>query len=167
MSKLFKILCALCLITLSSSTTLSFYIVSDTSNWLEGPNTPSGAFALVMATGSSWTATIIGANWIWESSSGPVTPGYAYFYKYFLVPGTVTSATLEIAADGYFTTFLNNKNVNCDDTTSGRTASSKKTCTVDISLFTAGINCFHVDFQNVATGDCGLLYRLSILATYS
>lgn len=166
MVKLFNILCLLCLISLSSATTLAFFITSDTSNWLEGPSTPSGAFAVVTATSGAWTSTIAGASWIWDIASGAGPSGNGKFYKYFFVAGTAATASLEIAADGVFTTLLNDNSISCDDTT-GTTYAFKKTCTVDTSKFLTGVNLLQVTVFNSGISDCGLLYKLTMTVTYS
>ncbi|OMJ90364.1 hypothetical protein SteCoe_7279 [Stentor coeruleus] len=166
MVQLLTTLFALCLISLSSATTLAFFITSDTSNWLEGPSTPSGAFAIVTATNGAWTSSITGASWIWDIASGAGPSGNGKFYKYFFVAGTAASASLEIAADGVFTTLLNGSSISCDDTT-GTTYANKKTCTISTSKFVTGVNLLEVTVVNSGIGDCGLLYKLTMTVTYS
>lgn len=147
------------------SITLPFYIVSETSNWVEGPSSSSGKFSVVTTTDNAWTASIPGASWIWDiSGSGPA--GVGKFYKYFYVAGTPSSSSLDIAADGVFKTFLNGQTIGCDDT-SGTTYGSVKKCTPDTAIFVSGINVFHIEVTNASDGNCGLLYKLYVVSNYS
>ncbi|OMJ70702.1 hypothetical protein SteCoe_31263 [Stentor coeruleus] len=146
------------------SVNLPFYVISDTTNWVEGPSSSSGMFSIVTSTDSLWTASIPGANWIWDfSGSGPI--GVGNFYKYFFIAGSPTSSTLEIAADGIFKTFINGQTISCDDTT-GNTYLNKITCYPTLSAFVSGINVFHVEVTNASQGNCGLLYKLYVVSTY-
>lgn len=149
-------------IGLSSATILDFFIASDISNFVQNPSNTEG-FAIVVEKKSTWTASVVGANWIWDSKDG--NTGIWKFSKYFFVAGITTTAKLTIAAEGVFTTLLNYKNIVCDDNI-GDTYSKTKTCDLDASVFYNGINLFEVNVTNSNFGTFGLLYQLAIKANY-
>jgi hypothetical protein len=166
MAKLLSAIFFVSLINYSlASTTLPFYIVSDTSNWVEGPSLSTGKFSVVTTTDSDWTASIPGASWIWETS-GSSSVGVTKFYKYFFIAGTPTSSSLEIAADATFTTFLNGELIGCNDST-GNTYNTALTCTPATSLFVSGVNVFHIEVTSTSTNNCGLLYKLYVVSNYT
>lgn len=89
-------------------------IVSDTTTVVsENNDAPAVPLSFIH---SAWTASIPGANWIWEAD-GPVNPGsdeYMTFVRTFNWSGVATAATLDIAADNSYQAFLNNVLVGAD-----------------------------------------------------
>ncbi len=58
---------------------------------------------------TGWTASIPGAQWIWNENpvSSPTIDQYASFFDVFTVVGTPTGGTLTIAADNTYEVYLN------------------------------------------------------------
>ncbi len=81
-------------------------VVSDTTNTVEGV----GNAAALSVINPGWTASIPDATWIWSTDPvlAPTTVNDTKtFDKTFTVTGTVASSTLDIAADNFFTVYVN------------------------------------------------------------
>jgi hypothetical protein len=152
----------LSLIKFTYGTLLEFYIVSDTTSWIIGPT--SGGNAIINPTQSFWNTVISNANWIWDIS-GNTASGNATVTKYFFIAGTPATGTFTIAADDLYTTYLNDKEANCKDTT-GETFSSTtgNTCNV-FSYLVSGLNKLVLNVQNNA-GDAAVKFRLDVTSSF-
>jgi hypothetical protein len=142
--------------------------VSDTSNTIN-----SGSQNAVAATvQGGWTASIPGATWIWSEdpitslTSDPLNDVTQTFQKAFTVNGTITSATLNIAADNNF-----NADINGNIIGAGVDAyASAQSLIVDPSWFISGTNTLNVDVTNTVLplasdptdNPAGLLYSLNV-----
>lgn len=140
---------ALCLLRFSYGIFLDFYIVSDETCWIVGP-TSTGSNAVIHSAVSSWSTVITNANWIWDIDGNTAT-GNGTVTKFFYIAGVPETGTFTVAADNTFTTYLNNKEANCKDT-SGSTFSSStgKSCNV-FSYLVSGLNKLVVDVQNTGS----------------
>ena len=140
-------------------------VVSDTTNVVEGTE---GEFAVATFVHSAWTS-LIGSTWIWDAYhvANPNQTEVKDFTKDFELTGTVTDATLEVAADNSFTVWVNGSKVAEDSTESNY--ASVKTYTIDPSLLVSGANTlrmevtnFVADTMNPEANPAGAIYKLSM-----
>lgn len=144
-------------------------IVSDTTNVIEG-NIP----AVQTWTHSAWVnSTLLGsaAKWIWNAVNvvNPTIDETEVFTKQFSVTGTVSAATLEIAADNGYLVKVNNTTV-ADKLTIETNYGALSTYDVS-SYLVQGTNTLEITVKNFGvtgatpeTNPAGLLYKLSITA---
>jgi hypothetical protein len=124
--------------------------------------------------GTFWTE-ISGAEWIWsaevvsepQNGEGPIE-----FIKYFTLPGSVSSASLEVAVDDYFKAFINGAQV-ASEFGEDNFSNSRM---YDVSaLLVAGTNSISFEVTNapyffpeqgtVENNPAGLSYRLDVAGT--
>lgn len=154
---------ALSLLKFVYGTFLEFYIVSDTTCWIVGP-TSTGSNAIINPTITGWNTVISNANWIWDISGNTVS-GNATVTKHFFIAGTPASGTLTIAADDFYTTYLNDKEANCKDTAGGTFSSTTgNTCNV-LSYLISGLNKLVLSVQN-GTGNAAVKFRLDVTSNF-
>ncbi|OMJ82572.1 hypothetical protein SteCoe_16679 [Stentor coeruleus] len=155
---------AISLLTFTYGTFLEFYIVSDTTCWIVGP-TSTGSNAIINPTISGWNTIISNAEWIWDIS-GNTASGNGTVTKFFFIAGTPASGTFTIAADDYYTTYLNDKEANCKDTVGGSFVSTTgKSCNV-LSYLISGLNKLVVNVQN-SSGGAAVKFRLDATSNFS
>ncbi|OMJ82583.1 hypothetical protein SteCoe_16697 [Stentor coeruleus] len=152
------------LLTFASGILLEFYVVSDTTCWIVGP-TSLGSYAIILSSNPGWSTKIPFAYWIWDID-GNLNSGNATITKNFYIAGAIKSGSLSIAADNYFTTYLNGEYANCKDTT-GLTYKLNlgKNCDVTSYLVT-GFNKLDVVVNNESYGPGSLMFKLTVLSNY-
>lgn len=149
-------------------------VVSDTTHMVQETGNPAvGAWEH-----SNW-ADISGADWIWESYQvvNPLVFRTIVLEKDFNVSGVVTEATLEIAADNYFTFDLNGSEVlsktESNDTPPGFVGQNfKNTYTADAtSMVVNGENTIELEVTNrassmnsVTLNPAGVVYKLTVVS---
>jgi hypothetical protein len=146
-------------------------IVSDTTNTVE--ETSANAFALSFIH-PGWTASIPGATWIW--SSDPVaTPttidDTKTFDKTFTISGPVSTASLDIAADNFYTVSVNGIQVGSEQSD----PNNFQLATQDhytVTNLVSGVNTIKVVARNMgvagstpASNPAGILYKLTYTDT--
>ncbi|OMJ82571.1 hypothetical protein SteCoe_16678 [Stentor coeruleus] len=143
---------------------LEFYIVSDNSCWIVGP-TVTGSNAIIHTTLSSWKTVIPNAYWIWETNDNNSQQGNATVTKHFFIAGTPATGSFSISADGYFTTYLNDKEANCKDTT-GNTYSSDSgiSCNV-LSYLISGLNKLEIDAETKGN-HASVMFKLTVTSNF-
>ncbi len=148
-------------------------IVSDTSNIVQETGNP----AVKAWEHPNW-ADISGADWIWESYqvANPLVFRTVDFTKEFTIDGTVTEATLEIAADNYFTFDLNGNEVlsrtESDDTSGSVGYNFQSTYSADaMGMITSGENTIDLEVTNrassmnsVTLNPAGVVYKLTVVS---
>lgn len=153
---------------LCTETTSSFFVVSDTSNTVVTEGDP---YAVETWMHPAWTAAIDSAKWIWSSLEVefPESAETKTFKKIFSLTGTVTSASLSIAADNTYRFMLNGTEVVASPENGGANYASANTVAVSPALFTQGANEIRVEAGNLAApttdphaNPAGLLYRLDV-----
>jgi hypothetical protein len=156
-----------------SQGTLSFYIVSDTTNVVVGPDDTGFARAVATWVHPAWTASIPGATWIWDSYyvSDPANDQYVAFTNDFGVAGSVQSASLSVAADNQLWVYINGIPAGCDQVQS--TYAGAIQCDVTPYVFT-GLNVITFQVKNIGVGGSngqtnpgGLLYKLKVTSAFS
>ena len=138
-------------------------VVSDTSNSVVGEDTT--AYATFVH--SAWTS-ISGSTWIWDAYhvAHPDQSETKDFSKDFTVMGTLTSATLEVAADNSFTVWINGTQVAADTTEFNYSA--VKSYTIATNLLIQGTNTIKMEVTNFPSGTdpeanpAGALYKLTL-----
>lgn len=156
--------------SVTGSQILSFYVASDTNNWVLGPSTPNGGQAVQVSPVSAWTASIPGANWIWDSSAvtSPEIDQTCFFINEFFIQGTPISGSYQVAADNRVWTSINGQSVNCDVLSLSYTSSNQRTCDVT-SFLKTGMNVIQITVTNDAqpggnsgTNPAAVLYKLAL-----
>jgi hypothetical protein len=159
---------------------ITFYVASDTTNWVIGPDLPNGGRASQTQGNSGWTASIPGAVWIWDLPyiSQPSIDQTSYFANEFFIPGVPVSGTYEVNGDDKIWTSINGKSVNCDILSGGWTLDSKRTCDVKPYLV-PGMNIIQITVTNNGAGGNlvgspdffgnpgGALYKLTLTSRVS
>ncbi len=153
---------------LCTETVSSFYVVSDTSNTVVMEGDPS---AVETWTHPAWTAVVDAAKWIWSSYEVefPSSAETKTFKKAFSLTGTVTGASLSIAADNTYRFSLNGTEVVASPENGGANYASANTVSVPPALFAQGANEIRVEAGNLAAptedphaNPAGLFYRLDV-----
>lgn len=140
-------------------------IVSDTSNTVEeyaGANAKALSFIH-----PAWTANIPGATWIWSDNPvvDPTIDDTKTFDKSFTVVGTPTSATLDVAADNFYTFYVNGVQVSSEQV-NGNTFANVQHVDISANVHTglntikAVVTNLHVGGSNAAGNPAGLLYKV-------
>ncbi len=155
-------------VPLCTETVSSLFVVSDTSNTVVMEGNP---FAVETWTHPAWTAVISGAKWIWSSYEVefPETAETKTFKNAFSLTGTVTDASLSIAADNTYRFMLNGTEVVASPENGGANYATANTVAVSPILFAQGANEILVEAGNLAApttdphaNPAGLLYRLDV-----
>lgn len=144
-------------------------IVSDTTSMVvENASAP----AVAAWTGHpSWTASIPGATWIWESMkvADPLVDTTKTFRKTFNVPGTVLAAALSVAGDNSYKFRLNGTEVLADVTEFNYTLTGQDSANPALGLFQNGQNTVEMEVKNWAlpgstdeTNPAGALWKLEL-----
>jgi cysteine-rich repeat protein len=142
-------------------------IVSDTTNTIG--DTINGAKAVTFIH-PGWTAAIPGATWIWQSDivTRPDQEESYNFTKSITIPGAVTHATLDIAADNSYKVFINGVEAKADSSPDNFAAATQDSYEVTSALH-SGTNTLTIEVTNLAldTTDptrnpAGLLYNLTV-----
>ena len=147
-----------------------FNIVSGVTNMVEGPDVPGPTRAVhTYSSNPDWTASIPGANWIWDSPQVTV-PGIDQIVNVtnsFFIPGTPAIGILEIGADNEAVVFLNGHSGFCDVGGSWNLY-SQVSCDV-VQYLVPGINDIRFVVTNYAqpggnymSNPAGLLYKLTV-----
>jgi hypothetical protein len=149
--------------------TLSYYIASDSTNYLLSPDLKKISGAAACYNGYQYrTTSIPGATWIWDTNvvSNADVDQISRFYKPFYISGTPLNATLQVAVDNQFWTYINGVDIGCETLSS--TCTSILQCDVTkyihqgLNIITFEVNnsgcCGNTGYSNPA----GLLYKLAI-----
>jgi hypothetical protein len=162
MLKLFSLLCLLCL---GSCTPTTYFIMSDTSNLVIGPDVTGQVPAVISA---GFTSPFAGSSYIWDRAtvSDTTVAQTCLFLNYFWTAGTVTVASLQVAASNSVRIWINGINAGCDHATSS--VNSPFTCNV-LSLIRQGQNMIEFSVTTLPGGtpatNPGLLaYKMTITA---
>ncbi len=140
-------------------------IVSDTTNIVEGTN---NNFAVPTFIHSAWTS-LVGATWIWESTyvAEPDQNETKTFSREFILEGSITEATLSLAADNNFKIWINGSEIASD--ANQLNFGSVKTYNINTSLFSQGTNVITMEVTNIGTNTtdpeanpAGALYKLAL-----
>lgn len=144
-------------------------VVSDPSTTFAGDDGAGNAVNLLFVH-PAWTAPIVGANWIWtgQGPSNPTVTQTNTFTRTFNWTGTVTSASMEFAADNYFHVELNGNVVG--DNQSLITDNFQQDHLTDVtSYIVQGVNTItfvgkneHVDNSLPADNPAGIIFRLEV-----
>jgi hypothetical protein len=117
---------------------------------------------------SAWTATeyIAGASWIWTTASpDPISDETATFQKKFEWNGTITKASLQIAADNSYSVSLNGILVAEDQSEGNYSASTWDEYDIAFAVQN-GENVLRITVHNRGIGGednpAGLLYRVEV-----
>ena len=132
MLKLILIIAVACLGTSYASIT----IYSDSNTDVVGADMPIQSPAVPVASiGPLWSASIPGAQWIWEASTvtNPTINQICTFTRGFYLYAVPTTAVLSIAADHTLQTFANGYVTKCDCIACW-SASSQSSCDIASSL---------------------------------
>ena len=156
--------------SVTGSQILSFYVVSDTNNWVLGPSKPNGGAAVQVTEIPPWLSRIPGATIIWDSPTvtNPGIDQTCFFVNEFFIQGTPISGTYQLAVDNRMWTSINGQSVNCDLLNLSDPNSPPKTCDVT-SFLRTGLNVIQISATNDAqpggsakSNPAGVLYKLSI-----
>lgn len=156
--------------SVTGSQILSFYVVSDTNNWVLGPDMQNGGNAVQISPVSAWTASIPGAVWIWDSSSvsNPGIDQTSFFTNEFFIQGTPLSGSYQVAGDNLIWTSINGQSVNCDVLSNSFTSSAQRSCDVT-SFLRTGMNVIQITVTNIgiagsssSANPAGALYKLAV-----
>lgn len=148
---------------LAACTPVTTEIVSDTVTMVDAAN--GGGNAVLVVPSVAWTASIPGASWIWESPADEASVGFA---RDFSIPGTITSATLDIAADNFYSVSLNGNFIGSELVDPFNfTLATQDTYGVSTAFFVSGTNTLMVTASNqggVPSGinPAGLLFKLTV-----
>ena len=147
------------------------YIASDLTNLVVGPDaTGITHSAATYSQNGAWTASIPGAQWIWDSYfvSAPGTSQYVVFTNNFGIIGSPQSANLIVGGDNNVWVYVNGRPVlACEIVTNGFSTGTVKTCNVT-PYVNSGMNIITFHVQNLASSSdptanpAGLLYKLAI-----
>ena len=153
-----------------------YYIVSDGSNLVTGPDVASQTNAVAVYAPGFWTANIPGAIWIWDSPyiSDSTVEQTIIVTKDFTIPGIPATAFLDIAVDNYATVTINGKSIHGSNTFTGFSSAVHW----DVQQYlTPGNNVIVIKATNTAslgstdkTNPGGLKYKITVyalVATYS
>ena len=131
-----------------------------------------GGSAVYCDAATFWNADIQGAGWIWKTKypSRSSSEEVHTFSRKFYIAGSPSSATLRVAVDDYFKTFINGNDAQCS---ASKTTSSRDTqvvCNV-YSYLRNGDNEIKIEARNKATigtdpNPAGLLFALDIVYSY-
>lgn len=145
-------------------------VVSDATTTFTGDD-GAGNASLLSFIHPGWTANVgsILAKWIW--STDPVTDATTndneIFTKTFTITGTPTAATLNIAADNYYTAKVNGVTVSSDQV-NGNTFAGAVSVNV-LPQLVAGLNTITVEGTNLAVADstpdanpAGIIFNLDL-----
>ena len=145
----------------------SIYIYSDSDTYVVGPNMPIQSPAIpVTNIVSGWSASIPGAQWIWDApyNIDPNIDQICTFTRIVYLYTIPSSATLNIAADHTLQTFINGLTTTCF-CNGCWSSSSQITCDVT-SFLRTGWNFIVFTVTNYASKSTnnpgGLLYSLVI-----
>lgn len=142
--------------------------VSDTSVSVQG-----GGVAVATYQSPLWAAPFASSTWIWNSAfvAQPQTGETQTFILTITLPGTVSSSTLAIAADDYFSVYINNTPVG-SSTADGNFLQSNMHVYNVKNFLVSGTNTVKFKVTNAAyffpaggtvfTNPAGLLFRLGI-----
>ncbi|OMJ87033.1 hypothetical protein SteCoe_11272 [Stentor coeruleus] len=148
-----------------SGVLLEFFIASDTSCWIVGP-TSTGSCAVIHSGNPAWATNIPLAKWIWDIDKN-TQAGIATITKFFYVAGIPQSGSLNIAADNYFITYLNDVDANCKDSTYGETFKIAEGINCDVnSYIKTGLNKLEIEVNNISTGDGAVMFKLAVLSNF-
>ena len=145
-----------------------YYIISDTSNLVTGPDVASQTNAIDCHISATWAATILGSSWIWDSKyvSQPTLQQTIVVTKYFNIPGIPATAFLDLAVDDYASVTINGKSDSCLNKIQGTLLVAH--CDVQQYL-TPGNNVIVIQVTNIGSeGDnslsnpAGLLYKITV-----
>ena len=145
-----------------------YYIISDTSNLVTGPDVASQTNAIDCHISATWAATILGSSWIWDSKyvSQPTLQQTIVVTKYFNIPGIPATAFLDLAVDDYASVTINGKSDNCLHRI--QIYSSTARCDVQQYL-TPGNNVIVIQATNLGwpgstylTNTAGLIYKITV-----
>ena len=130
--------------------------VSDSSTWVVGAQSTTGAPSTVSL--HAYTASIPGANWIWDVDQTVIST--STFWKTFTLVREPTKANLQIAADDGCKIWINGVNIG-QDAAEG-TFNSNTQRSLDVTKFLGiGENILKVEVFNGGF-PAGLLYKLTI-----
>jgi hypothetical protein len=146
-------------------------VVSDATNTVE---TPAGNAVALSVINPGWTASIPGATWIWSTDPvlAPTTADDTKtFDKTFTVTGTFGTASLDIAADNFFTVYVNGLQIGSEQSNENNFQSGTQHNYVVTNLVT-GSNTIKVVATNKgvantdpASNPAGVLYKLNYTTT--
>ena len=149
---------------------IKFY--SDSQVWVTGPQAPSGKWAVYCYWPSIWDADIQGAGWIWSAYTSARTAAdeVNVFTRNFYIPGTPLSSTLRIAADDYYTVYVNDRAVGCSTTEATSSRPTQKACAIYTPLVN-GANTLKIVVGNKGTvgsdpNPAGLLFSYEVSYAY-
>ncbi|HTY39648.1 MAG TPA: peptidoglycan-binding domain-containing protein [Candidatus Paceibacterota bacterium] len=140
-------------------------VVSDDSNTIVDDGSASSTWVH-----PNWTS-LDGATWIWSSYyvENPTQQEVKTFQKTFTLSGTVTAASLQIAADNLYAVNVNGTDVPVTEDPNGGNFGSIATYTLTPSLFYPGVNTLRFTVTNLAvdgststSNPAGLLYKLKV-----
>ena len=145
-------------------------VVSDATNRIVmGDNS---IFATTTFSGNpSWTASIPGATWIWNSYfvTQPITGETATITKDFFLPATSTGAKLDIAADNSYSFSINGIMIGGDVSGNNYGLSTQDVYNIPASAFHTGTNTIAFVVKNlpyevgtIQSNPAGLLYKLHV-----
>jgi len=145
-------------------------VISDATTTFIGDDV-SGSASLLSFIHGAWTANVgnVLAKWIWSADpvNNTTTNDNETFTKTFIIAGTPTSATLNIAADNYYTAKVNGTTVSSDQV-NGNTFSGAVSVDV-LAYLVNGSNTITVEATNLgvansnATGNpAGIIFNLDL-----
>lgn len=134
--------------------TSNFYVTSDTSNKVVGPDNVFSDNSVRTYDESwisdMWTASIPGAIWIWDYPhvTNPALTQTCMFTNYFNVLGIPITAEIYIAADNNFKLYVNNILVREDYSENNFELSTQKHYSI-LSYLVTGINKLYFEVTNI------------------
>jgi len=143
-------------------------IFSDTETLVgdeDNPSVPVGTLNV------SWTASIPGATWIWSEDplSDTENETSETFSRTFIISGTPTGATLDIATDNSYSVSVNGNDVHADNTGSNFEIDGQDSFSIPVEHLQGGENVITFMVTNLAqaegtqeTNPAGLLYKLVV-----
>jgi hypothetical protein len=135
----------------------SFVISSGGDVWAHCASLNIEGWSNIGASCPSYMTPYPNSNWIWLNSANAANN--ITFYKYFYVPGKVVNVAASVAADDYFTLYMNDVLTPCLATYN--TYSNPMAC--DITQYVkTGINIMRIEMFNYAPGCGGLLFQVIV-----
>lgn len=152
--------------------TCSLTVVSDETNIIE----ETGLFGVgTWSEHLAWTANIPGATWIWKTffvENPAQEETYTVKQKFQWTGDTVTSVTLDVAADNTYVARINGTDVGSDSDLNNFQLATQDTYTPSTALIVPGENTIEVEVTNAAVegstaegNPAGGLYKLIINGT--
>ncbi len=149
----------------------SVTVVSDDTNEVDETNDFAKALSFIH---TGWTADIADADWIWGDNPvvDPTVDETQTFIKEFEWSGGIASAMLDIAADNYYTVYINDVEVVSEQVNPNNFQLATQDNDIDVSSYiNTGVNTLKIEATNKGVANstyksnpAGLRYNLTIIS---